>query len=156
METHAEKAKALFLEGYNCAQSVFCAFGDVHGMDPDTARRVSSSLGGGMGRLREVCGALSGAFLVIGMLYGGYPGGDLEAKTRHYTMIQELASRFRESYGTILCRDILGLPPGPSDPRPEPHSPDYLARRPCPGCIARAAALLDEYLAELRAAEDAK
>ena len=110
MGTHGEQAKQLFFDGYNCAQSVFCAFCDVHGMSLDEAARLSSSFGGGMGRLREVCGALSGIFMVIGALYGGYEVTDRAAKTQHYTMIQELASKFRERYGTLLCRDILGLP----------------------------------------------
>ncbi len=148
METHAEKAGKLFAAGHNCAQSVFCAFGDVHGLEPELARRISSSFGGGMGRLREVCGALSGIFMVIGVLYGGYDGNDLAAKSRHYAIIQELAGKFRAKYGTLLCRDILGLPEGTSKPEPEPHDPAYLARRPCPGCIACAADILDEFLKE--------
>ena len=148
MGSFAEKAAGLFPQGYNCAQSVFCAFCGVHGMDLDTARRVSSSFGGGMGRLREVCGALSGAFMVIGMLYGGYDGHDIQAKAEHYRMVQGLAARFRETYGALTCREILHLPPGPSDPVPEPHDPARMAGRPCPGCIARAAELLEELLRE--------
>ena len=147
MGTHGQQAKQLFFDGYNCAQSVFCAFCDVHGMSLDEAARISSSFGGGMGRLREVCGALSGIFMVIGALYGGYAVTDRAAKTQHYTMIQELASKFRERYGTLLCRDILGLPEGPSDPEPEAHTPEYLAKRPCPGCVECAADILDEFLA---------
>lgn len=148
MDSYAEKAAGLFPQGYNCAQSVFCAFCDVHGMDPETARRISSSFGGGVGRLREICGAVSGACMVLGMLYGGYDRHDLQAKAAHYVMIQDLAARFRESFGALTCREILGLPPGPSDPVPEPHDPAHMAGRPCPGCIARAAELLEALLRE--------
>ena len=151
MKTHGEIAKQLFFDGYNCAQSVYCAICDVHGMTMEDAARLSSSFGGGMGRLREVCGALSGIFMVIGHLYGGYAPTDHEAKVAHYTMIQELAARFRAKYDTILCRDILGLPEGPSVPVPEAHTPEYLATRPCPGCVQAAADILDEFLKEQQA-----
>lgn len=148
MESHEQIAGKLFAGGYNCAQSVFCAFCGVHGMRMEDAARVSSSFGGGMGRLREVCGALSGAFMVVGCLCGGYEPGDREAKSRHYRMIQELGAKFRAEYGTLLCRDILGLGEGPSEPEPEAHTPQYLASRPCPGCVAFGARLVDEFLAE--------
>lgn len=148
MINHAANAKQMFIDGYNCAQAVFCAFCDVHGMDMDEAARISSSFGGGMGRLREVCGALSGAFMVVGMLYGGYDVKDRAAKTRHYEIIQELAKKFQGEYGTLMCRGILGLPDGPSNPEPEVHTPEYLKTRPCPGCVEYAARILDEFLNE--------
>ena len=148
MTQHGNLAVSNFMGGFNCAQSVFTAFCDVHGLDRDTAARVSSSLGGGVGRLREICGALSGALMVIGCLEGGYDGGDIESKTAHYRDIQEFARRFEKEIGSIICRDILGLPPGPSDPVPEPHSPQYLASRPCPRCVETSARLLDAFLAE--------
>lgn len=151
MGFHGQKAKQLFFDGYNCAQSVFCAFCDVHGMSLDEAARLSSSFGGGMGRLREVCGALSGIFMVVGALYGGYEVTDRAAKTRHYTMIQELAAKFRAQYGTLMCHDILELSSWPSDPEPEAHTPEYLATRPCPGCVEYAADILDEFLAAHKA-----
>ena len=121
-------------------------------MSLEEAARISSSFGGGMGRLREVCGALSGILMVVGELYGGYDVTDHDAKTRHYTIIQELAAKFRAHYGTLMCRDILGLPEGPSDPEPKAHTPDYLATRPCPGGVECASDILDEFLAEHRPA----
>lgn len=145
---HEKAAAANFIGGYNCAQSVFTAFCDVHGFDRETAARVSSSFGGGVGRLREICGALSGALMVLGCVEGGYEAGDIEAKAAHYRDIQEFARRFEKEIGSISCRSILGLPPGPSDPIPEAHSPQYLAMRPCLRCVETSARLLDEFLAE--------
>ena len=148
MMHHDTFAAANFMSGLNCAQSVFTAFCDVHGLDRDTAARVSSSLGGGVGRLREICGALTGALMVIGCLEGDYEGGDIEAKAAHYRDIQEFARRYEKEIGSISCRAILGLPPGPSDPTPEPHSPEYLLSRPCLRCVETGARLLDAFLAE--------
>ena len=104
-----ERAMALFEEGYNCAQSVFLAFSDLHGMDTHMAAALSSSFGGGMGRLREVCGAVSGMFLVAGILYGYDDPGAREEKAAHYARIQELAKAFEEKNGSIVCRELLGL-----------------------------------------------
>ena len=104
-----ERAMALFEEGYNCAQSVFLAFSDLHGMDTHTAAVLSSSFGGGMGRLREVCGAVSGMFLTAGILYGYDDPGAREEKAVHYARIQELAKAFEEKNGSIVCRELLGL-----------------------------------------------
>ena len=146
MSKHSQLARQNFINGMNCAQSVFCAFDDVHGFDADTAYRISSSFGGGIGRLREVCGALSGALMVMGMLEGGYPVSDGEAKAAHYKMIQEFAEKFRQEVGSIKCWQILGLPEGPSEPVPEYHTPEYLERRPCPRCVETAARILDEFL----------
>ena len=145
---HAEEAKRLFLEGYNCAQAVFCAFRDLTGLDIDTAARMASSFGGGMGRLREVCGAVSGALMALGMLRGYSVPRDPAAKAAHYQRVQEFARRFREKNGTIVCRELLkGVPTTPGG-IPEPRTPEYYARRPCPQLIYEAAAILDEMLNE--------
>ena len=93
--SHEEQAKALFMDGCNCAQAAFCAFCDVTGLEKELAMRLSSSFGGGMGRLREVCGALSGIFMAAGILYGYDDLTDKSLKTDHYERIQELAARFR-------------------------------------------------------------
>ena len=148
MSYHSTIARDNFINGMNCAQSVFTAFSDVHGLDADTAYRVSSSFGGGIGRLREVCGALSGALMVIGWLEGVYPVTDGEAKAAHYKSIQEFAKKYENEIGSIKCWRILDLPEGPSEPVPEYHTPEYLASRPCPHCVEVAARLLDEYLEE--------
>ena len=150
---HAKEAERLFLEGYNCAQAVFCAFCDKTGLTVGQAARLSSSFGGGMGRLREVCGTVSGALLALGMLCGYSDPADPEAKAKHYRLVQEYARRFREKNGTIICRELLkDVPVTPGD-TPEPRTPEFYARRPCPRLAGEAAAILDEMLAELEKPE---
>ena len=147
---HAEEARRLFMEGYNCAQAVFCAFCDETGLDIDTAARMSSSFGGGMGRLREVCGTVSGALLALGILRGYADPADPEAKKAHYHLVQEYARRFREKNGAIVCRELLkNVPVTPGD-TPEPRTPEFYARRPCLRLAGEAAGILDDMLAETR------
>ena len=150
---HAAEAKRLFLMGYNCAQAVFCAFCDETGLEIGAAAKLSSSFGGGMGRLREVCGTVSGALLALGMLCGYSDPADPEAKAKHYRLVQEYARRFREKNGTIICRELLkDVPVTPGD-TPEPRTPEFYARRPCLRLAGEAAAILDEMLAELEKPE---
>jgi C_GCAxxG_C_C family probable redox protein len=150
---HAKEAERLFLEGYNCAQAVFCAFCDKTGLTVGQAARLSSSFGGGMGRLREVCGTVSGALLALGMLCGYSDPADPEAKAKHYRLVQEYARRFREKNGTIICRELLkDVPVTPGD-TPEPRTPEFYARRPCLRLAGEAAAILDEMLVELEKPE---
>ena len=104
-----EKAKELFSQGYNCAQAVFSVFNDETGLDPNLALRLSAPFGGGMARMREVCGAVSGMFMAAGALYGYDQEADPENKAAHYRLIQELAQKFREQNGSIICRELLGL-----------------------------------------------
>ena len=143
---HGTKAAELFLEGYNCAQAVAVAFCDVTGQDPKIAARLASSFGGGMGRMREVCGAVSGMLMVAGLLYGydGPESGD--PKKAHYALVQELAGKFRENVGSIVCREILKNPP--SDPAPTPRTEEFYKLRPCARMVYLAGNILDEYLAE--------
>ena len=148
---HASEARRLFLSGYNCAQAVFCAFCDLTGMDIDAAARLSSSFGGGMGRLREVCGTVSGALLALGILRGYDDPRDPEQKKAHYALVQEYARRFREKNETIVCRELLkGIPVTPGGV-PEERTPEFYARRPCLRLAGEAAAILDELLAETHA-----
>ena len=143
---HAEEARRLFLEGYNCSQAVFCAFCDETGLDIDTAARLSSSFGGGIGRLREVCGTVSGALLALGMLKGYSDPKDPQAKPNHYRQVQEYARRFREKNGTIICRELLKGVPVTTGGVPEPRTPEFYARRPCLRLVGEAATILDEML----------
>ena len=146
---HGEEARRLFLMGYNCAQSVFCAFRDKMGMTLDEAARLSSSFGGGMGRLREVCGGVSGALLALGAICGYDIPGDDEAKKNHYQLVQNYARRFREKNGTIVCRELLkDVPVTPGD-IPEARTPEFYERRPCLRLVGEAAAILDEMLGEM-------
>lgn len=97
------------MSGYNCSQSVFLAYADLYGIDPKLASTIVAPLGGGMGRLREVCGAVSAAFMLTGLKYPNPSPGDKAAKTRSYAVVQELAERFRRENGSIVCRELLGL-----------------------------------------------
>lgn len=148
MESKAEKAMALFREGYNCAQAVFGAFSEELGLDLETAMRMSSSFGGGMGRLREVCGAVSAMFLAAGLRCGYASATDKTAKDDHYRRIQELAERFTEKRGTIVCRELLDLREKKSAPVSAERTPDFYTTRPCMQIIGEAAQILDEFLRE--------
>jgi len=144
--TKEEKAKAFFKEGYNCAQAVCLAFADDVTMDKDTVVKLTSSFGGGMGGLREVCGAVSGMFMVTGMLHGYTDPGDHRAKTHHYRRIQKLARRFKELHGSIICRDLLGLTQPSDHPLPELRTADYYQKRPCVGLVGDAARILEDMI----------
>ena len=141
--THGEKAELLFREGYNCAQAVFCAYADDFGMDRTAAAKLVSPLGGGMGRLREVCGTVSGALMVIGQRYGYGTPETGAPKARLYAIEQELARRFATLHGSYICRDLLGLSFGASAPTPEARTEAYYQKRPCPALCKSAADLLD-------------
>ena len=141
---HGMKAAELFLNGYNCAQAVAVAFCDVTGLDEKTAARTVSAFGGGMGRLREVCGAVSGMFFVLSYLYGYDTPGDDDIKKQLYSRVQQLAGEFRESCGSIICREILENPS--TDPTPSPRTAEYYAKRPCARMVKTAADLMDAFL----------
>lgn len=143
-----EKAMALFEEGYNCAQSVFLAFADLHGIDEKTAATLSSSFGGGMGRLREVCGAVSGMFLTAGVLYGYDDPKATAEKTEHYTRVQYLAAEFEKRNKFIVCRDLLGLTVKKEAPVPEERTAEYYKKRPCKELVGDAAEILEKYITE--------
>ena len=142
---HGMKAVELFVQGYNCAQAVAVAFCDVTGLDEKQTAKMVSGYGGGMGRLREVCGAVSGMFFVLGCLYG-YDNSDAdETKKELYTRVQGLAAGFREQCGSIICRELLDNPP--SDPNPSPRTAEYYKERPCALMVKTAADLMDEFIA---------
>lgn len=140
---HGEKAAELFVSGYNCAQSVAVAFCDLTGLNEDQASKMVSPFGGGFGRQREVCGAISGISFILGTLYG-YDRPNPEKQLALYADLQELCRRFREKTGSIICRQILNDPP--SDPAPTPRTAEYYAKRPCARMVMLAADLLDEYI----------
>lgn len=142
---HGMKAAELFTQGYNCAQSVAVAFCDVTGLDEKTAARMASPFGGGMGRMREVCGAVSGMYLVLGWLYGYDTPGDDVSKKALYADVQAMAARFRGQAGSIVCREILKNPP--SDPNPTPRTAEFYQKRPCARMCLLAGRILDDYIA---------
>ena len=143
---HELYAAELFLKGYNCAQTLAVAFCDVTGLSEGFSAKMASSFGGGMGRLREVCGAVSGMLMVAGLLYGSETPGDDVSKKEHYALVQYLAGRFREEVGSIVCREILDNPP--SDPNPTPRTAEFYRKRPCTRMVMTAARILDEYIEE--------
>ena len=146
--TRREAAMANFLKGYNCSQAITLAFADLVDIDEKTLLQMASSFGGGMGRLREVCGSVSGMFMIAGLLYG-YDGPETgEKKTAHYARIQELAKRFEEKHGTIVCREMLGLSVRHDNPTPEARTKEYYKKRPCAEIIGDAAEILEHYIAE--------
>lgn len=144
---HAKRAQELFYRGYNCAQAVFCAFAAEMGLDLDTAARLSSSFGGGLGRLRELCGALTGAELALGMLRGYSDLTNPALKSEHYRRVRLLAEDFRTRNGTYLCRELLRDVPTTPGGEPEPRTPEFYARRPCLRLVGEAAAALEALLA---------
>ena len=148
MSPRAQRAYALFLQGYNCAQSVAGAFADEMGLPLETVMRMASGFGGGIGRLRETCGTVSGMVLAAGMLRGYGAPETGEKKTQTYAMIQELAARFRAANGSIVCRELLGLAAPEGTPQAEARTPEYYRKRPCPRLAAEAAGILEAYLAE--------
>ena len=142
---HELKAVELFVTGYNCAQAVAISFCDVTGLEEKATARMVGAFGGGMGRMREVCGAVSGMLMVAGILDGYADPDEGEIKKAHYALVQELAQKFREEAGSIICRDILKNPP--SDPTPSPRTAEYYSQRPCARMVALAAQILDEHIA---------
>ena len=142
-----DKAMDLFSQGYNCAQAIVLAFSDLVPVDYNILAKMSSSFGGGMGRLREVCGAVSGMFMVLGMLYGYDDAKNDAAKKLLYTRVQAMASDFKEEYGTIICRDLLGVD-GSQKPTPTPRNPEFYEDRPCLAFVGSAARIMSEFIEE--------
>ena len=148
MTGHAERARELFLQGYSCAQAVACAFCDVTGQSMEDAARMASSFGGGLARLREVCGTVSGAVLVLGLVRGYSDPKDYEAKKAHYVLVQEFARRFSERNGSIVCRELLKGVQAAEGLVPEARTEQYYKKRPCPALAFSAAGILEELLSE--------
>jgi C_GCAxxG_C_C family probable redox protein len=146
MSKHSDLAKELFKKGYNCSQSVLAAFCDETGLDIETALKLASSFGGGMGRLREVCGAVTGMFLAVGMKNGYSDPRDNKSKAEHYKLIQDLAKRFESENRSIICRELLGLSSKPDSHIPADRTEGYYKKRPCAELVECAARILDEHI----------
>ena len=140
----AEKAKELFKSGYNCAQSVLGAFCDEIGMSFEDSLRLASSFGGGMGRMREVCGAVSAMFMIAGIKQGYISPNDDLIKEKHYTLIQDLANQFKAKYNTIICKELLGI--DDNSPKPTTRDEKYYTSRPCEEFIKFAAEIINKNL----------
>ncbi len=145
--THVEKARELFVQGFNCSQAVCAAFCDVTGIDEETALKISAAFGAGFGRMREICGACSGMAMVAGLLYGYSDVSDSKVKGEHYELIQQLVEKFKEQNGgTFICRELLkGLETG-AGAHPDPRTAEYYKKRPCLKLVESAVEILDEYI----------
>lgn len=146
MSKYSERAVELFRSGFNCSQSVFAAFCDKIGMDEQTALRVSAGLGGGVGRMREVCGAVTGAAMLAGMVYGATEGADRAAKAKTYAAVQQIAAEFKRESPSIVCRELLGLPKAEGDPTPAARTDAYYKKRPCVRLVEDAALAAEKIL----------
>lgn len=146
MSIRSERAKQLFLDGYNCSQAVVGAFSDYIPIEFTTLMKMASSMGGGMGRLREVCGAVSGMFLVAGFLKGYSDPKAKEEKTEHYRLIQTLAKEFKQQNGSIICRELLGDQAGKQTHIPSDRTNTYYQKRPCKDLVADAVCVLEQVL----------
>ena len=147
MEERIEKAVALFKEGYNCSQSVVAAFADRYGFTREQALRMSASFGGGIGRMRETCGAACGLFMLAGLETGAVDGADREGKAANYALVQQLAEEFKKRNGALKCAELLGLSKKePVVSTPEARTPQYYAKRPCVKMVEEAARIWCGYL----------
>ena len=129
----ADRAEELFRQGYNCSQSVFAAFADAVGMTTEEAAKLASPFGAGFGKLREVCGAVSGMTMVAGRLNGYDDPSDYEAKKALYALVQKMCAEFEEKQGSIICRELLGLEKGEDIGEPSVRTEEYYRSRPCIG-----------------------
>lgn len=145
-EERGDLAASLFRTGYNCSQSVVLAFSDLTGTDPDALARLASSFGGGMGRLREVCGAVSGALMILGLLYGYGDPETGSVKAGHYARVQELALAFEKDHGSLVCRTLLGKSDVHDLPMPSERTTDFYETRPCEMLIRSSAVRLARYI----------
>ncbi|MDD2503479.1 MAG: C-GCAxxG-C-C family protein, partial [Clostridia bacterium] len=145
MSKHSRLARELFEKGYNCSQSVVLAFCDETDLNSETALKISSSFGGGMGGLQEVCGAVTGIFIVAGILDGYSVPQDETAKAEHYKLIKSLAAKFKDKNQTIICKELLGLYLEKESHLSEENNKSYYKRRLCAGYVECAAKILDDY-----------
>lgn len=148
MEDRVKRATDLFKEGYNCSQSIVAAFADLYGLTEEQALKISSSFGGGIGRMRETCGAACGLFILEGLHSGTTDPKDKEGKAENYRRVQELAKLFIKENGFLKCRDLLGLEKKePVTNVPEERTPAYYAKRPCVQIVEAAAKIwADKYV----------
>lgn len=140
MSKYTERAEFLFRSGYNCSQSVFCAFADEIGLTEEQAARASIGLGGGVGRMREVCGAISGAAMAVGLLRPDFD------KAKVYETVREITAEFKKSQSSIICKDLLGLKEVNFNEKPEPRTEEFYLKRPCLKIICDAVSATEKVL----------
>ena len=145
-EERALRAKEFFNQGYNCAQAVALAYADITGLDESTVAKITASFGGGMGRLREVCGAVSGMSFLASFISPCPTADNAEAKKANYTLVQHFAEQFRQQNGNIVCRSLLGLDHPKDEPTPSARTAEYYKKRPCSEYVYDAALIVGKYL----------
>jgi C_GCAxxG_C_C family probable redox protein len=146
LEKRKKQAVHFFEEGFNCSQSVFMAYSDIYGIEPEIAAKLATSFGGGMGRLREVCGAVSGMFLVLGLQYPFTDTKEIAAKNTNYKAVQRTANEFKSVMGSYICADLLKLKHEPQNPESSERNEVYYKTRPCARCVALAAEITGKEL----------
>lgn len=149
IEKRVERAKALFKQGFNCSQAVCAACADLYGLDEQTALRVAASFGGGIGRMRQTCGAACGMFILAGLENGSATPGDAEGKKQNYVLVQDLAAKFKAENGSLICAELLGIAPKPENPTPAERTEAYYQKRPCVEMVANAVRIYLENLQSL-------
>ena len=157
IEERVDKAKRLFKEGgYNCCQAVVLAYNDIFGIDDETAAALSSGFGGGMGRMREVCGSVSGMVMLAGLIKPANDPSVKEWRTANYALVQEMAGEFKAVNGSIVCKELLGLVPMGSSaqapkesPEPSDRTPEYYKKRPCEELVGISARIVGEKIKSL-------
>ncbi|MBR0400111.1 MAG: C_GCAxxG_C_C family protein [Mogibacterium sp.] len=142
----SDRAEELFRQGYNCGQAVFAAFSDIAGVTAEEAAKIASPFGAGFGKMREVCGAVSGMTLLAGYLQGYSDPADHEGKKELYALIQNMCREFEEAEGSLICRDLLGLNKGEDIAEPAVRTEEYYQNRPCVGACRKAAEIAEKYL----------
>ena len=146
LESRVGEAVALFKSGYNCSQSVVAAFADLYGFSREQALRMSASFGGGIGRMRQTCGAAYGLFQLAGLDCGAVKADDREGKSHNYAVVQELAEAFKRENGSLICAELLGLKAPEGTPQAEARTERYYQKRPCVKMVETAARLFADYL----------
>lgn len=147
--TKGDIAKNYFEQGYNCSQSVALAFADEIGMNNDMIARLTGGFGGGMGRMREVCGTVSGTAFVLSALYGYSDPTDTDAKAQLYADVQKVAGEFKDENGSVVCRELLGLTKsGFDNPQPEKRTDKYYKKRPCGELVKMSADILEKFITD--------
>lgn len=150
MDNQIEYASECFKSGFNCSQSVFSAFCDEYGLDRKLALKIGCSFGAGMGYLGEACGAVTGAFLVLGLIFGQNEEGDKHSKVFTYSLVKDFAGRFQKLNGTINCSELLGYDLSDETQLNAARQTDIFTTK-CPKCIRDAVGILEEMIVELKA-----
>lgn len=151
MEVRISRAVGNFMQGYGCCQSVVAAFADLYGLDDLMAKRIAAGFGGGVGRMRMMCGAVSGLVILVGLDCGQTEGSDREGKSACYKIVQELLAQSKAENGSIICAEILGLKgheKAQSSYQASARTAEYYKSRPCAAKVESAARIFAKYLLE--------